>query len=133
MIVLDTHAWIWWVSDPSRIPRRSRARIERASSGAQPLYVSAISVWELAMLVEHGRLTLSLDVADWLARAEAAPDVEFVPVDNRVALRAVRLHDFPHKDPADRLIVSTALGLGATLVTADQRLHRYKPLPTLWD
>jgi PIN domain nuclease of toxin-antitoxin system len=84
------------------------------------------------MLVARGRLELTMDLETWIARSEALPFLEFIPVDNQVALRAVQLEQFPHRDPADRLIVATALGFGATLVTADERLRRYRRLATLW-
>ncbi len=132
MIVLDTHAWLWWASDQDRIPSRARRMIQSTTHAGDPIHISSISTWEVAMLVEHGRLELTLDVAEWIAQAEAVPSFEFVPVDNRIALRAVGLPGFPHRDPADRLIVATALGLGATLVTGDQRLRRYRPVKTVW-
>jgi len=69
----------------------------------------------------------------WIAQAESLPFVEFVPVDPAIASSAVSLAGFSHRDPADRMIVATALRLGATLVTADQQLRDYRPLPTLWD
>jgi len=132
VIVLDTHALVWWVSDPSRIPAKARRAIGSAVAAGDPVYASSISVWEVAMLVAQGRLELTLDVEAWIAHVEALPLVQFVPVDNRVAVRAVRLEGFRHRDPADRMIVATALGLGATLVTADQRLQAYRPVNTLW-
>ena len=132
MIVLDTHAWLWWGSDPNRIPARARRMIKNAIEAGTPIHISSISTWEVAMLVEHGRLELTLDVAEWIAQAEAVPFFQFVPVDNRIALRAVGLPGFAHRDPADRLIVATALALGATLVTGDQRLRRYRPVKTVW-
>jgi PIN domain nuclease of toxin-antitoxin system len=85
------------------------------------------------MLVSRKRLTLTIDVADWIAKVEALPFLSFVPVDNRIAVRAVELQDFPHRDPADRIIAATTLGLGASLVTADARLRAYRPLKTVWD
>lgn len=85
------------------------------------------------MLVESGRLTLTLDLSEWIGRAEAVPFLEFVPVDNQVALRSVRLPGFPNRDPADRLIVATAIGLGATLVSGDRRMLEYPRVSTLWD
>ena len=132
LIVLDTHAWLWWGSDRDRIPARARSTIERSIEAGDAIHISSISTWEVAMLVQRGRLELTLDVAEWIARAEAVPFFEFVPVDNRIALRAVELPGFPHGDPADRLIVATALGLGATLVTGDQRLRRYRRVKTVW-
>lgn len=132
MIVLDTHAFVWWVAAPDRLPRKARARLDRAVEQGDTLRVSSISAWEVAMLVARGRLALTMEVGAWLAAAEALPMVEFVPVDNAVALRAVALPDSLPRDPADRLIAATALGLGATLVTGDERLRSYRSLPTLW-
>lgn len=132
MILLDTHAWIWWADDPGRLPEAARAAIDASLAEAEPLRVSAISVWELAMLVDRGRLELSLPLKDWLSLAEAAPEFRFVPLDPRSALRSVTLPGFPHRDPADRMVVATALELGATLVTADRRLHDYEGVATLW-
>ncbi len=85
------------------------------------------------MLVAAGRLHLTLEVNAWIAHVEALPFLSFGPVDNRVAARAVQLVNFSHKDPADRIIVSTALGLGATLLTADTKLRAYQSLSTAWD
>jgi len=133
MILLDTHAWVWWVADPSRLPAPARDAIQESLDGGAPAHVSTISTWEVAMLVARGRLELTTSVDDWVAHAEAAPEIAFVPVDNRIAIRAVQLEDFAHRDPADRLIVATALGMGATLVTADARLRAYAPLATIWD
>jgi PIN domain nuclease of toxin-antitoxin system len=72
-----------------------------------------------------------MEPADWLARVEALPFLRFVPVDNRIALRSVALRA-PHDDPADRIIVATALTLGTPLVTKDRRLRRLEGLRTLW-
>lgn len=132
MIVLDTHAWVWWVAAPERVPERARAIVEGAVEDGETVRLSCISAWEVALLVERGRLELTMDVTDWVAKSEALPFIEFVPVDDRIALRAVQLPGFPHRDPADRIIVSTALGLGATLVTGDERLHGYEPVRTVW-
>jgi PIN domain nuclease of toxin-antitoxin system len=84
------------------------------------------------MLSERGRLALTLDVEDWVAYSEALPFLSFVPVSNRIALKSVRLPGFPSSDPADRIIVATALGVGATLVTADRRIHAYTRARTVW-
>jgi PIN domain nuclease of toxin-antitoxin system len=84
------------------------------------------------MLVDRGRLELTMPVHDWLARSEAAALFRFVPVDNRIAVRAVELPGFAHRDPADRIIVATALVEGATLITGDDRLRRYRSVTTEW-
>lgn len=133
MIVLDTHALVWWVSDPAQIPAKSRRLIEQAAEQTGSLAVSCISIWEVAMLVAHRRLELTISVETWLAALQSLPSLNFVPIDNSIAIRAVSLPSFPHKDPADRFIVSTVLEVGATLVTADRRLRGYKQIATVWD
>lgn len=133
MIVLDTHAWVWWISDPASLPAQARRAIGESLDATRPVHVYTISTWEVALLVARGRLELKMDVRDWVARAEEAPEIVFVPIGNRIALRAVHLEDFAHRDPADRLIVATALDLGARLVTSDERLRGYAPLYAIWD
>ncbi|MGH7530171.1 MAG: type II toxin-antitoxin system VapC family toxin, partial [Gemmatimonadales bacterium] len=109
MIVLDTHALVWWVSDPDRIPARARRLVDATRREGGLCAVSSISAWEIAMLVAHERLVLSIDLEAWIAAVEALPYLQFVPVDNRLAVQAVRLDRFPQRDPADRIIVATAL------------------------
>jgi PIN domain nuclease of toxin-antitoxin system len=133
VVALDTHALVWWVSDPKRIPVKARRLIDAAIRASEPLIVSSISLWEIAMLVAHGRLELTFDTARWITHVEALPFLSFHAVDNSIARRAVDLEGFPHRDPADRMIVATALVTNATLVTADKRLRSYRPLSTAWD
>jgi PIN domain nuclease of toxin-antitoxin system len=133
VIVLDTHALLWWVSTPDRVPRKSRRLLDTAIAEKKPIAVSSISLWEIALLVERGRLELTMPVTVWLSHLEAIPWLTFVPVDNGIAVRSVQLDGFPHRDPADRIIVATALGQNATLITADDRLRAYAPLRSSWD
>jgi PIN domain nuclease of toxin-antitoxin system len=131
MIVLDTHAWIWWASDPDQLSPTARREIERARK-EQGLHIATISSWEVALLVRKKRLRLTMDVEDWIARSEALPYVHFVPLTNGVALKAVSLPEPLHPDPADRIIVATTISLGGRLVTKDKRLRRYRPVQTVW-
>jgi PIN domain nuclease of toxin-antitoxin system len=82
--------------------------------------------------VKKGRLRLTMDPADWVARSAALPYVSFVPIDNQIALRSLDLPWPLHDDPADRLIVATALGLGVPLITRDRRLHGLPRLQAIW-
>jgi len=84
------------------------------------------------MLVSKGRLQLTMDTADWIAKCEALPALHFVPIDNRILLRAASLPEPFHRDPADRIIVSTALQLGARLITKDDKLRAYQHIETVW-
>ena len=131
MIVLDTHALLWWVNAPSILSKAAKKAIDAAAK-TKSAYVSCISSWEIALLVERGRLQLTLDVRDWLCRCEALPFISFVPVNNVIAVESVRLPGFPHPDPADRIIAATALSLGAVLITKDDKLRNYPHLKTIW-
>ncbi len=131
VILLDTHALVWWVNEPSHLGAKAKTAIHKAMR-AKEVYASTISSWEIALLVERGRLKLALDVRDWIVRCEALPFLTFVPVSNAIAIESVRLPDFPHADPADRIIVTTALSLGAGLVTKDEKLRRYSSVKTIW-
>lgn len=131
VIVLDTHALLWWVNDPATLSKPAKKAIDLAIK-ANAVCVSCISSWEIALLVERGRLRLALDVRDWLCRCEALPFLSFVAVNNAIAIESVRLPDFPHADPADRIIAATALSLGAALVTKDDKLRSYSYVKTIW-
>ncbi len=131
MIVLDTHAWIWWVSDPEQLSVTARGLIEQAVE-AESVHISCISAWEVAMLVERGRLELTMAVEDWVAKSESLPFFNFVPITNAIALKSVALPAPLHHDPADRIIVATSMTLGATLVTRDEKLLAYPHVKTAW-
>lgn len=131
MIVLDTHTLLWWVNDPTILSKAARNAIDTAMK-SQAIHVSSISSWEIALLVERGRLRLSLDVRDWICRCEALPFLTFIPVNNAIAVESVRLPDFPHADHADRIIAATALSLGAALITKDDKLQQYPHVKTIW-
>lgn len=129
MVVLDTHAWIWWADDPARLSRAARDAITEAD----PIGVSAISCWEVGMLALGGRITLDRDVSRWVRQALGQPGVVALPIEPKVALDAARLEREGFVgDPADRLIYATARDTGAVLVTRDERLRAYDPRGTLW-
>jgi PIN domain nuclease of toxin-antitoxin system len=131
LIVLDTHAWIWWLANPDEIPRAAQDEIDRAME-REEILISSMSCWEIALLVRKGRLELTMPVQDWIARTEALPFVQFVPLDNRIALRANHLPGEIHEDPADRIIIATALTLGAPLVSKGTRIRAYPHVETIW-
>ena len=130
MIVLDTHVLVWWVSGGPLSERASR-EIERGAA-AESLHASSISAWEIAMLVARGRLELTIDVGDWVARLEAIDGLRFAPVDNSIAVSSTLLPGELPRDPADRIIVATARSLDAPLVTRDAKLADYPHVDTIW-
>ena len=125
MIVLDTHALIWWVNDDEQLSDRARKAIEREiSSEDGQVFISTITAWEIALLVEKGRLTLTMDVKDWIDTVTAIEGVRFVPVDNEVAIHSEGLPGPFHPAPADRLIVALA-GISAAAVDCYIVSRRY--------
>ncbi|WP_024461211.1 type II toxin-antitoxin system VapC family toxin [Marinimicrobium sp. LS-A18] len=133
MIVLDTHVLVWWVNGDSQLSENARAAIEHEQTSENGLIlISAISAWEVAMLIEKGRLALSMSVDDWLDVVAEIESVRFVPLDVAVGVQATRLPGDFHKDPADRMIVSLARHLNAPLVTADEKIRAYKHVRSIW-
>ena len=131
MIVLDTHAWIWFISNPKNLSKRAEKAVNQASKDKSVL-ISSISAWELAILVKKERIKLTLEVTDWIAKSQGLPFIHFVPVTNAISVKSVNLPQPLHSDPADRIIVATALSAGAPLVTKDKRLIGYSPVKTIW-
>ena len=118
MILLDTHVLIWFRLGSRRIGNRCRELMRRGLREGT-LAASAFSFWEIALLHDKGRMNLLQDVRAW--RTQLLRDgLNEIPVDGDIAIRANGLQDF-HADPADRIIVATALG-GHRLVTADERI-----------
>ncbi len=139
MILLDTHVVIWWANgDRLRLSTNALAAIDAAiesagqPGGAPGLLVSAISCWEVAMLVNRGRLALSLDVERWLALLASHPSVRLLALDPTVAVAATRLPEPFHADPADRFLVAQARALGIPLLSADNKIRSYASVRSLW-
>ncbi|MCP4377740.1 MAG: type II toxin-antitoxin system VapC family toxin [bacterium] len=132
MIVLDTHALIWWVNGDVQLSPRARKAIEKELAGDGQILVSAITAWEIAMLVAKSRLALTMNIDDWLSTVASIEGVAFVPVDPYVAVQSVRLPGEFHPDPADRMIVALARHHSVPLVTADAKIQAYRHVKTVW-
>jgi PIN domain nuclease of toxin-antitoxin system len=117
-LLLDTHIWLWSFLQPERLSRRVAREIQRADN---ELWLSPISVWELGILCDKGRVKLTQQVETWVDAVFRAVPMHEAPLTAEIALatRGIRL---PHRDHADRFLAATAKVLGLTLVTADQRL-----------
>jgi PIN domain nuclease of toxin-antitoxin system len=128
MIVLDTHAWLWWLSDPSKLGRLARHGIDTAKKVGIP----AICSLEVATLAARGRISLNCPTLEWLQDAVADARVELLPLTPAVAVKAADLPTGFPGDPADRLIVATAILESATLVTKDDRIRGFPGVRTVW-
>ena len=131
MIVLDTNALIWWINDTQKLSKKAR-KIVKDAEETRTIYISSISVLEIYLLIKKRRLGLYRMADDWLQKVEDLSYVHFVPIDNKIAVLSVELADFVHKDPADRIIIATALNLGAKLVTSDKKMLDYKQVQSVW-
>jgi PIN domain nuclease of toxin-antitoxin system len=129
--LLDTHALIWAVDAPEKLPAKIRRMLLDGSH--HPMGLSAISLWEIAHKATANKLQLSQPLATWLAAAVRPPFVEVLPLDERVAVESAQLPGAFHRDPADRIIVATARLRGLVLVSKDEAIRGYAPVMTLWD
>ena len=118
MILLDTHVLLWQEQGDRRLGLQSRRVVARALEEGQAA-ISAISFWEIGMRIQKGQLALRFDLDVW-RRDLLEQGVNEIPVNGLIAARAGLLPDM-HGDPADRLIVATALE-GYKLITADERI-----------
>jgi PIN domain nuclease of toxin-antitoxin system len=126
MIVLDTHAVVWWAGDPGRLSTKAAAIIDKTDRVGLP----AIVFWETALLVRKGRLDLGMSVREWAEKIQLIPRVEALPLTSEIAVLADALR--MHADPADRFIVATAIHHRVPLVTKDRPLRRLKIVKTIW-
>ena len=133
MIVLDTHALVWWVSDDDQLSSKAVKAIKKElDDEVGEIIVSSISTWEIALLVEKKRLKLTMDVDEWIQTISMIDKVRFIPVDNQIAIQSVRLPGEFHPDPADRLITALARHLSAALITSDRKIRNYQYVKTVW-
>jgi len=121
LLLVDTHTLIWMVEEVPRLGRQTAEALNRAGRENR-IAVSAITPWEIGLLVNKGRLQLGADVMEWIQVALAKPGIRLAQLEPEIAVASTRLPFEMHADPADRILVATARHLGAVLVTADGAL-----------
>jgi PIN domain nuclease of toxin-antitoxin system len=127
VIVLDTHALIWWVLEPAKLSSAARAAIDSSDT----VGFAAISCWEIGMLSQRGRIDLAVEPALWLHNITEARKVSVLPLSIGVGVVGAELHNIL-RNPADCLIAATALTHGVPLVTKDERIQRSGVVATIW-
>jgi PIN domain nuclease of toxin-antitoxin system len=131
MIVLDTHVWLWWLHDPARLSPTAVQLIEQEQeSGA--LILSSISIWEVAVKVQSGKLAIPMEILQWYELARSYPATVIEPLSPLDAISSTQLPGDFHKDPADRMIISLARRLAIPLITCDRKILEYKHVLTAW-
>ena len=128
-LLLDTHVWVWWANRSTHIARKMLRRLDSAAPGS--LRLSAISCWEVAKLVQKGRLLLSEPAAVWVQRALSNPAIVLEPISPEIAVESAQLPGAFHDDPVDQMIVATARVQNLTLATADKLILGYPHVKTI--
>jgi PIN domain nuclease of toxin-antitoxin system len=128
-ILLDTHIALWLDSGSDWLRSSTRGLIDGLWRNGGTVFLSAVTAREIARLVDTGRIKLDGPVEAWFARLLDRPGIAAVPLGRRAACRSNLLHHLPHPepagDPADRLLIATAIELGCPLVTYDERIVRF--------
>ncbi|MCU1272778.1 MAG: PilT protein domain protein [Bryobacterales bacterium] len=124
-LLLDTHILLWWRADPEQLTKSHEQWLADIEARGEPAGISAITLWELAEMVARGRVEIEQPIDLWLQELENHPLISVYPLSARIVAESVRLGDGFHKDPADQIIVATALCHGLRLITADQRILRW--------
>ena len=124
-LLLDTHAWIWLINGNDELNRKDHLRQIEQYARRDALRVSAISVWELGMLVAKKRITLSKDVSLWVKESLKGNGLAVEPLSVDILLESTQMDDAVHGDPADRLILMTAKNIHAAIMTADVKMISY--------
>jgi len=129
VIVLDTHALLWWALDPDRLSPAAAASVREMERRGG--FASAISIWELGIKIQRGKLDLGISIEEFARRIDKSATVQLLAVDTATWLRSLEL-PWDHRDPADRVIVATALLQGVPLITADAEIHRFDGIKCIW-
>lgn len=124
-LLLDTHIALWLDSGHQQLRRSTRALIDDCWQNGGTICLSAVTAWEIALLVDTGRIELDLPIEAWIARFLERPGMKSVPLGHRSASRSYQLHPLQLRDPADRLLIATAIELCCPLVTYDERIARF--------
>ena len=140
MIILDTHIWVWWVEQPAQLRAAQITAILREEASTDGVIgICATSLWEVAKLVEIGRIHLGANLADWFENALAYPHVRVINLSPSIAIRSTALpgnsqlsRDAQIRDPSDQIIIATAMLNNCPLVTSDGKIVAYPGVQTIY-
>ena len=129
VVALDTQVWLWWNLGAGQLRETQRQTI--ADNEAAGLGISAVSLWEVAKLVEYGRVELPMEIGMWFDSVLRHPGISVLPLTPEIAVASTTLTGKFHKDPFDQIIVATARVHGCSLVTSDRQIIRYPHVTTI--
>lgn len=122
--LVDTHIWLWHLNGDPTLPSRVKKVID-ACALENELYISAISVWEIAMLVSKNKIILNTSCHAWVNKSLSLPGISLIPLSPEIAIESCILPGNFHGDPADRIIVASAKIENLCLISRDEKLHTY--------
>lgn len=125
--LLDTHIWLWSLLEPENIGADVAAMLQDDDN---ELFISPISLWEIMILAERGRIELHPTPEEWIEEALRRSPVKEAKLSHAIAVKSRQI-ELPHQDPADRFIAATAWEYGMTLITVDQRLKAARHIQTV--
>ena len=129
--LIDTCAWIWELASPDKLSDRATSTIDEAGRNGE-LHLSVISCWEVAKLVEEGRLRLNIPVRDWIERGLAREGLILVELSPAICVESTELPgEFPG-DPADQIILATARRLSLPVITPDRAFRDHPGVEAVW-
>jgi len=124
-LLLDTHIALWFGNGDTRLRSSTLDLIDRCWRNGGTLLLSSVVAWEIAQLISVGRIVLDRSVDEWVEYFVEGPGIAAAPLTLRAATGAYRLHDLEHRDPADRLLIATAIERDCPLITYDGRIARF--------
>lgn len=127
MILLDTHAWIYYLGDPDALSEPAM----KAISQSEILGLSIISCMEAAILIRKGKIQINQSLESWMEQMTNVYRFDILPITPSIVIRANTLPGF-HPDPADRIIAATSIAHGIPLITKDRILRSRKDIQTIW-
>ncbi len=130
MILLDTHIWVWWMTGLNKLSIKQQKALKEFEK-SDKVAIRVISCWEVAKLVEYKRLIIPIDVNLWIKQALNYSPINLIQLTPEIALKSTQLPEGFHNDPADQIIVATALFYDIPLLTSDKRIRNYKPVNTI--
>jgi PIN domain nuclease of toxin-antitoxin system len=128
--ILDTHVWIWCCLDSTKLSSKVESIIN--NNETNKLYISAISMWETAKLVEKGKLELNINACEWINETLRFSRIDIIPLTSKIVYQSTILPEIFHKDPADQIISATSIVEQIPLITKDGKLQNYDFLNTIW-
>ena len=128
MVLLDTHTLLWWTLDPEKLSKKASARCsEIIKTGS---FISAITIWEIGIKIKNGALDIGMSIEDYLNKLNEMNCVEIISVDEKIWIESIKLN-WAHRDPADRVIVATAILKAIPIVTKDEKISTFYT-NTIW-